>query len=281
MKSKTKKTIITPSNKIINFKFFEIIQYIDLIFMFIKRDFTVFYKQTLLGPLWYLIQPLVNTLVFTIIFGKLAEISTDGLPKFIFYMSGTILWSYFNVCVSSISSTFLSNKEIFSKVYFPRITVPISTVIFSFLQFFLQFFIFLGFYLYFFIKGSEINPNLGLIYFPLLLVFMALISIGVGLIISSITSKYRDLNLALPFLLQLGMFASPVVYPFSLIPEDYKILSALNPMTSVIELFRGMFFGITDINMFYVFISLSVAIVLFIIGLILFFKVEKNFMDTV
>lgn len=281
MKSQTKKTIITPSNKIINFKFFEIIQYIDLIFMFIKRDFTVFYKQTLLGPLWYLIQPLVNTLVFTIIFGKLAEISTDGLPKFIFYMSGTILWSYFNVCVSSISSTFLSNKEIFSKVYFPRITVPISTVIFSFLQFFLQFFIFLGFYLYFFIKGSEINPNLGLIYFPLLLVFMALISIGVGLIISSITSKYRDLNLALPFLLQLGMFASPVVYPFSLIPEDYKILSALNPMTSVIELFRGMFFGITDINMFYVFISLSVAIVLFIIGLILFFKVEKNFMDTV
>ncbi len=281
MKSKTKKIIITPSNKIINFKFFEIIQYIDLIFMFIKRDFTVFYKQTLLGPLWYLIQPLVNTLVFTIIFGKLAEISTDGLPKFIFYMSGTILWSYFNVCVSSISSTFLSNKEIFSKVYFPRITVPISTVIFSFLQFFLQFFIFLGFYLYFFIKGSEINPNLGLIYFPLLLVFMALISIGVGLIISSITSKYRDLNLALPFLLQLGMFASPVVYPFSLIPEDYKILSALNPMTSVIELFRGMFFGITDINMFYVFISLSVAIVLFIIGLILFFKVEKNFMDTV
>ena len=241
MKSKTKKTIITPSNKIINFKFFEIIQYIDLILMFIKRDFTVFYKQTLLGPLWYLIQPLVNTLVFTIIFGKLAEISTDGLPQFIFYMSGTILWSYFNVCVSNISAMFLSNKEIFSKVYFPRITVPISTVIFSFLQFFLQFFIFLGFYLYFFTKGSEINPNLSLIYFPLLLIFMALISIGVGLIISSITSKYRDLNLALPFLLQLGMFASPVVYPFSLIPEGYKILSALNPMTSVIELFEECF----------------------------------------
>ena len=165
MKNKTNKTIITPSNKIINFRFFEVIQYIDLIAMFIKRDFTVFYKQTLLGPLWYLIQPLVNTLVFTIIFGKLAEISTDGLPQFIFYMSGTILWSYFNVCVSNISSTFLSNKEIFSKVYFPRISVPISTVIFSFLQFFLQFFIFLGFYIYFFAKGAEINPSFSLIYF--------------------------------------------------------------------------------------------------------------------
>ena len=249
--------------------------------MFIKRDFTVFYKQTILGPLWYLIQPLVNTLVFTIIFGKLAEISTDGLPQFIFYMSGTILWSYFSVCVSNISSTFLANKEVFSKVYFPRITVPISTVIFSFLQFFLQFFIFIGFYLYFFTRGSEINPNLGLIYFPLLLVFMALIATGVGLIISSVTSKYRDLSLALPFLIQLGMFASPVVYPFSLIHDGYKILSALNPMTSVIELFRGMFFGITDINIFYVSISFTVAIVLFILGLILFFKVEKNFMDTV
>ena len=281
MKLKTKKTIITPSNKIINFKFFEIVKYIDLILMFIKRDFTVFYKQTILGPLWYLIQPLVNTLVFTIIFGKLAEISTDGLPQFIFYMSGTILWSYFSVCVSNISSTFLANKEVFSKVYFPRITVPISTVIFSFLQFFLQFFIFIGFYLYFFTRGSEINPNLGLIYFPLLLVFMALIATGVGLIISSVTSKYRDLSLALPFLIQLGMFASPVVYPFSLIPDGYKNLSALNPMTSVIELFRGMFFGITDINIFYVSISFTVAIVLFILGLILFFKVEKNFMDTV
>ena len=281
MKNKTNKTIITPSNKIINFRFFEVIQYIDLISMFIKRDFTVFYKQTLLGPLWYLIQPLVNTLVFTIIFGKLAEISTDGLPQFIFYMSGTILWSYFNVCVSNISSTFLSNKEIFSKVYFPRISVPISTVIFSFLQFFLQFFIFLGFYIYFFAKGAEINPSFSLIYFPLLLIFMALISIGIGLIISSITSKYRDLNLALPFLLQLGMFASPVVYPFSLIPDNYKILSALNPMTSVIELFRGMFFGVTDINMFYVSISLIIATGLFLLGLVLFFKVEKNFMDTV
>ena len=281
MTDKNKKTIITPSNKIIDFKFLEVIQYIDLISMFIKRDFTVFYKQTLLGPLWYLIQPLVNTLVFTIIFGKLAEISTDGLPQFIFYMSGTILWSYFSVCVSSIGNTFIANKEIFSKVYFPRISVPISTVVFSFLQFFLQFFIFLGFYFYFFFKGSDINPNLSLIYFPLLLIFMVTIAIGVGLIISSITSKYRDLSLALPFLLQLGMFASPVVYPFSLIPDNYKILSAINPMTSVIELFRGMFFGVTEINLFYISVSLFVTLVLFILGLILFFKVEKNFMDTV
>ena len=169
MTDKNKKTIITPSNKITDFKFLEVIQYIDLIAMFIKRDFTVFYKQTLLGPLWYLIQPLVNTLVFTIIFGKLAEISTDGLPQFIFYMSGTILWSYFSVCVSNISNTFIANKGIFSKVYFPRISVPISTVVFSFLQFFLQFFIFLGFYFYFFFKGSDINPNLSLIYFVYLL----------------------------------------------------------------------------------------------------------------
>lgn len=281
MKNKSNKIIITSKNELTSFNFFEIIKYYDLILMFIKRDFIVYYKQTLLGPAWYFIQPLVNTIVFTIIFGKLANISTDNLPQFLFYFSGTIMWGYFSSCLANISNTFIVNKGIFSKVYFPRISVPLSNLIFSFLQFFLQFFIFLGFYFYFFIKGSEINPNLNLFFFPFLLIFMAISALGVGLIFSSITAKYRDLKLALPFLLQIWMFASPVVYPFSIIPENYRIFSAMNPMTSVIELFRYMFFGTTEINIFYIMISVLMTLILLFLGIYLFFKVEKNFMDTV
>ena len=174
MKNRNNKITITPQNRFNNFNLFEVLKYRDLIFMFMKRDFIVYYKQTLLGPLWYFIQPLVNTLVFTVIFGKLANMSTDNLPQFLFYMSGTILWAYFSACVTTVSNTFLANRDIFSKVYFPRASIPLSNVIFSFLQFFLQFFFFLCFYLFFYLKGSNINPNINLLYFPLLLLFMVI-----------------------------------------------------------------------------------------------------------
>ena len=275
------KIIDSKKNKLI-FNLYEIIQYRDLIKFFIKRDFVVFYKQTILGPLWYVIQPLVNTIVFTIIFGNLAKIPTDGNPPFLFYFSGTVIWGYFAICLTSTSRTFLTNAHIFGKVYFPRLSVPISTVIFSLVQFFLQFIIFIFFYIYFFTSGVELNFDISLlILIPLILLQTSLMGLGFGLLISSLTTKYRDLNFVMDFFVQLWMFATPIVYPLSLVPDNYKILVAINPMTSVVEIFRKIFFGSSAIQIEHVLISVSVTIIIFILGVINFNRVERNFMDTI
>ena len=259
----------------------EILNYRDLIFMFVKRDFVTFYKQTILGPLWYIIQPLVNTIVFTIIFGRVAEIPTDGIPPFIFYLSGTVVWGYFSVCLTLTSNTFLANSNIFSKVFFPRLTIPVAHVIISLLQFFIQFIFFLMFLLYFKQIGSDINPNFLMLVLPLLLLQMAFLGLGVGILISALTAKYRDLTFAMTFGVQLWMFASPVVYPFSLVPEKYQMIAALNPMTSIIEIFRKAFLGASSIDTIHIITSILITFLIFLIGLILFNRVEKNFMDTV
>ena len=212
----------------------ELYRFRDLIYLFVRRDFVAFYKQTILGPFWYVIQPLVNTLVFTIIFGRLAKISTEGTPPFLFYMAGTVSWGYFATCLQTISKTFGSNSGLFGKVYFPRLTVPVSSVIIGLLQFGIQFVIFIGFFLYFMWKGAEVHPNFLIFTLPLMLLQMAVLALGFGILISSLTTKYRDLTLAMGFAVQLWMFATPIVYPLSIIPEKYRLLAALNPMTSIV-----------------------------------------------
>ncbi len=266
---------------LLNFKLIEILKYKDLIWLLVKRDFTTFYKQTILGPLWYIIQPLINAIVFTIIFGKLAKISTEGIPPFIFYMSGSICWAYFSSCINLTSKTFTDNVDIFGKVFFPRITVPISHVIISLLQFLIQFIIFLFFLTYFIYQGSDLKISLYIVLLPIIVFQMAILSLGFGLLISSLTTKYKDLSFVMSFFLQLWMFATPIVYPLSIVPEKYRIYIAMNPMTSVVEIFRYFSLGSSSISIVEITISLIVTILVLFFGLILFSKMEKNFMDTI
>ena len=231
--------------------------------------------------MWFIIQPLINTIVFTIIFGKIAKISTDTIPPFIFYMSGTIAWGYFSTCLTATSNTFVQNAIIFGKVYFPRLCVPVANVIFSLVQFFLQFGIFLCFMFYFMFNGLQINFNYSLIFLPFLILQMALLGLGFGVLISSLTTKYRDLTFVVTFGVQVWMFVTPVVYPISIVPEKYQILVALNPMTSVVELFRYMTLGVSSIQPIHIVISIFITLVVFVLGVMSFNKTEKNFMDTV
>lgn len=273
--------IIRPKSGWFDIHLGELYRYHDLIYMFVRRDFVTFYKQTILGPLWHIINPLVSTLVFTIIFGKIAKISTDGIPPFLFYMAGTVVWGYFSTCLTGTSNTFVANAGIFGKVYFPRLTVPVSKVIIGLLQFGIQFVIFLGFLIYFIWQGAEVRPNYFIFAIPLVLLQMAILGLGFGILISSLTTKYRDLTFAMGFAVQLWMYATPIVYPLSIVPEKYRILAALNPMTSIVESFRGAFLGVSSIEPAYIAISVTITILVFIAGIIMFSRVEKTFMDTV
>ena len=273
--------ILSPRTGWFNVDINELFKYRDLIFMFVKRDFVTFYKQTILGPIWYIIQPLVNTIVFTIIFGNLAKIPTDGMPPFLFYMAGNVAWSYFAVCLSGTSNTFVANAEIFGKVYFPRLVIPISQVIIALLQFAIQFTIFIIVLVYFYFQGSDINPTYLVFFLPLLLIQMAFMSLGFGILISALTSKYRDLTFVMTFAVQLWMYITPIVYPLTSVPEKYRIIFALNPMTAIVESFRGAFLGVSSIEPIHIIISITTTITVFIIGIIMFYRVEKTFMDTV
>ena len=271
--------ISSESNTFLNFN--EIFKYRDLIYLLVSRDFKVFYKQTILGPFWYILQPLLNSAVFTVIFGKIASMPTDEIPPFIFYMSGTILWSYFSTSMISVSNVFSSNKDLFSKVYFPRLVVPISNVIINYLQFFIQFIILVLFIIYFYFNGSSFTLDLKVFLIPLLLIQLSMISIGFGCLFASITYKYKDLALLLGFGMQLWMFVSPVIYPMSMISDKYIYFYILNPVSSIIENFRYILFSNSDFNLALTVLSLFFSIVIFIFGLYIFNKVEKNFMDTI
>jgi lipopolysaccharide transport system permease protein len=273
--------IIEHRSSLFDIDFNEIIRYRDLIQLFIKRDFVTFYQQTILGPLWYIIQPLFNAIVFTVIFGKVANIPTDGLPQFIFYLSGTIMWSYFSHCLSEISNTFSNNSQLFGKVYFPRITVPISISITAVFQFIVQFLIFLAFFFYFKYQGSSIDPNIYILSLPFIILHMAILSIGVGLLISALTAKYKDLAMAMSFMVQLWMYLTPIVYPLSEVPEKFRVFILINPMTAIVESFRGAFLGTSDITRTDLGISVLISMLLFTVGVIVFNKVQKTFMDTV
>ena len=273
--------ILKPKNSIFETNFKEIYNYRDLIFLIVKRDFVTFYKQTILGPLWYIIQPLVNTIVFTIIFGKLAKISTDGSTPFLFYMAGNVAWGYFAICLSSTSNIFVTNKDLFGKVYFPRLVVPIANVIISLMQFLIQFILFICFLVYFYFNGLELNIGLNIFLVPLLVLQTAFLGLGTGILISSLTSKYRDLTFAMGFAVQLWMYATPIVFPLSIVPDKYRIIAAINPMTSIVEVFKKIFLGTSAIEISHIFISILSTLIILIFGLLMFSKIEKNFMDTV
>lgn len=259
----------------------ELWRYRDLIALFIRRDFVAIYKQTILGPLWFLLQPLFSTLVFTVVFGNIAKIPTDGLPHMLFYMSGIVSWSYFSNCLTSTSNTFIANANIFGKVYFPRLAIPISVVITNLLTFVIQFSLFLAITLYFYLSGADIHPNRWILLLPLLLLQMGALGLGFGILISSGTTKYRDLTFALGFGVQLWMYATPIVYPLSQVPEKWLWLYMLNPMVAIVETFRYAFLGAGAIQPAQLAVSLAVTIVVLAIGIIMFSRVEKSFMDTV
>ncbi len=273
--------VIKPKTGWFEINLKELWHYRDLIGMFVKRDFVTYYKQTILGPLWFIIQPLFATIVFTIIFGRVAKISTDGLPPFLFYMAGNVLWGYFSASLNTTAGTFNTNASIFGKVYFPRLTVPIATVIVNFLQFFIQFTLFVGFYVYFIWKGSSVTPNYWIFGLPIMLLQMALLSFGLGILLSSLTTKYKDLKFALGFLIQLWMYGTPIVYPLSQIPDWLMPYYVLNPMVAIVESFRYAFFGASALRLSHVGISWGVTLVLLFIGVVLFSRIEKTFMDTV
>ena len=274
-------TIIKPKTGWFDINLKELLQYKELIIMFVKRDFKTLYKQTILGPLWIIINPLLTTLMYTIVFGNIAKISTDGMPQIVFYMLGTTVWTYFSTCLTKTSTTFTANATIFGKVYFPRLVTPISTVISGLINFAVQFAMFLIFAIYYYVKGAPINPNIYILITPLLLVQLAMLSLGFGVIISSLTTKYRDLAVLVTFGVQLWMYATPVVYPASQIGGKLKTLMMLNPVSPIVEAFRYAFLGSGSIPWNFLMISVCTTLVVLFIGVILFSRVEKTFMDTV
>ncbi|HRS54472.1 MAG TPA: ABC transporter permease [Bacteroidales bacterium] len=273
--------VILPHSSWFNLKLTELWHYRDLIMLFVRRDIVAVYKQTILGPLWYIIQPILTTLVFTIVFGNIARLSTDGLPPVLFYLAGVVGWQYFSNCIIKTSYTFINNAQIFGKVYFPRLTVPISIVISSLLTFTIQFLLFLIFVFYYYLKGVDIKLTSAALMLPLLVLIMALLGLGLGIIISSLTTKYRDLQFLVAFGVQLFMYATPIIWPISSIPEKWKMFLIANPMAPIIEAIRYGFLGSGSFTYCQLIYSTIFSIVIFFIGVILFNKVEKNFMDTV
>ncbi|MEQ1860969.1 MAG: ABC transporter permease [Chthoniobacteraceae bacterium] len=259
----------------------EIWQYRDLVALFVRRDFTATYKQTLLGPLWYLLQPIFTTLMLALIFGVLAKVPTDGLPRLLFFLSGVVAWNYFADCLTKTANTFTGNAGIFGKVYFPRFTVPLAIVITNMITFAVQFALFLVLLAYFYFKGAPIFPNYRVIILPLLVLQMALLGLGMGAIVSSLTTKWRDLSMLVGFGTQLWMYASSVVIPLSSIPEHLRWIFILNPMVPIIETFRFAFLGRGVVEIWQLLVSLGVTLVIFICGMSLFSRVERDFMDTV
>lgn len=256
-------------------------RYRNLMRMFVQRDFVVMYKQTALGPLWYVIQPMMSALVFAIIFGRLAKLPTDGVPPFLFYLAGTICWSYFSSCLTSTAATFTINQGLFGKVYFPRLVAPLATVIAHLVSFLVQLIMFLGFLAWFMWTGAAVRPTAYLLFLPLLLLQMAAIGMGVGFIVAAFTTRYRDLAMLLGFAISLWMYATPIVYPFSLVPDAYKLLFLLNPMTGVVEMFRLGLLGAGAFTLGQYSISLLLSAAILACGVIVFSRFEKSFIDTI
>lgn len=259
----------------------ELWRYRDLVMLFVRRDFVSIYKQTILGPLWYLIQPILTTITFTVIFGNIANLPTDGLPQFLFYLSGTVVWSYFSECLVKTSETFISNANLFGKVYFPRLAAPVSILLSKLITFGIQFLLFLGILVFFMLRGSSVRPNLWVLLTPVLILMMAGLGLGFGITISSLTTKYRDLRFLVQFGVQLLMYATPVIYPTSSIPERFRLLIYLNPMTPIVEAFRYAFLGSGTVNAGMLGYSFLFTLILILIGTVTFNRVEATFMDTV
>ena len=256
-------------------------RYRDLVGLFVRRDFVASYKQTILGPLWHIIQPLLTTLMFTVVFGRIAGLPTDSVPQFLFYMAGTTVWGYFSQCLMQTSNTFVGNAGIFGKVYFPRMVVPVSAVMSRLIAFAIQFAFFLAVYALFWVRGAPIRPNWAIALLPVLLLLMAGMGLGFGILISSMTTKYRDLQVLVGFGVQLWMYATPVIYPLSTMSEKYRWIIVANPMTAIVETFRFSFFGTGTFSWAYLGYTAGFTLVLLLAGTAVFNRVERTFMDTV
>lgn len=273
--------VIRPKSGWFDINLRELWQYRDLVWLFVKRNYSAMYKQTILGPLWFILSPLLTVIIFTIVFGNIAGISTDGIPKLLFYMSGNTLWSYFAYCLNTTATTFTNNAVLFGKVYFPRLTMPLSIVIFGLISFLIQFVMLIGFICYYTATGSMIRPNIYIMLIPILVLMVALLGLGFGIIFSSLTTKYRDLTILLSFGVQLWMYATPVVYPVSGLSATYKTAVLLNPMSSIIEAFRYALLGSGNSCARHLIYSAAVTVIILGLGIIIFSRVEKTFIDTV
>lgn len=273
--------IIEGKTSLFDLKIADIWRYRDLLGLLVKRDFISFYKQTILGPLWFFLQPLLTTITFTFVFGNLAGISSDGLPKPLFYMAGITAWNYFADCLNKTSTVFTTNASIFGKVYFPRLIMPLSIVVSNLVRFLVQMIMFvmlMGYYQY---QGASFEITTAVLLFPVLVLLMALLGLGLGMIITSLTTKYRDLQFLIQFGVTLLMYATTVIYPLSAAPEDYRIYIEMNPMTPIIETFRYGFLGQGAFSWASLGYSAAVTFAILFFGIIIFNKTEKSFIDTI
>jgi lipopolysaccharide transport system permease protein len=274
--------VVNPRSSLFDINIREIWHYRDLLMLFVKRDIVSVYKQTILGPLWFFIQPILTALMFAIVFGNVAGLSTDGKPAFLFYLAGITCWNYFAECVNQTSNTFVNNAAIFGKVYFPRLITPLSIIISSLVRFFIQFALFIGVFIYYYLNDAALQPNWLILLLPLLIVIMGLMGLAAGVIISSFTTKYRDLRFLITFGVQLMMYATPVILPLSEFTGAMQKVVQYNPMTPIVETFKAAFLGVPEsFQLSGLVYAGSFTCVCLIIAIMIFNKVEKSFMDTI
>lgn len=273
--------IIRPSSSIFDFRLKEIWKYRDLWWMFVTRDFIASYKQTILGPLWFVLQPVLTSLMYSIVFGGIAGISTDGLPKPVFYLSGITLWNYFADCLNKNSSIFVSNARLFGKIYFPRLITPLSVITSGLIKLCIQLLLFFGYWLYFKTQGAALYLQWQLAFLPVLVLLSAVLGLGFGLMVSALTTKYRDLAQLLGFGVQLAMYATPIIYPMNSVPSKFKFMVGLNPVTYIVENFRYSVTGVGYFSYYGLAYTAIFAFITFLLGLIIFKQIERNFMDSV
>ncbi len=282
MKNEHPTYYINSKQSVFSLNLHEVWEYRDLLLMLMKRDFITFYKQTILGPLWFIVQPLLTTLIYVVLFGNIAKLSTDGMPQVLFYLSGITIWNYFSESLTKTSTVFTSNAGMFGKVYFPRLIMPLSIVASALMKFAVQFGIFIVVLLYYVIfTDTTVHPNWWILLTPVLILLMAMFALGMGMIFSSMTTKYKDLTFLLAFGTQLFMYVTPVVYPISALPEQFKFLAYFNPLSSIFECFRYAYLGAGSFDLMSLMISAVVIMILLVVGTVIFNKVEKSFMDTV
>ncbi|SEG49929.1 lipopolysaccharide transport system permease protein [Halpernia humi] len=281
MNNQEESYFITSEHKVLELDFKEVWRYRDLLGLLVKRDFITFYKQTILGPLWFIIQPLLTTIIYIILFGNIAKIGTDGSPQILFYLSSITIWNYFSESLTKTSSVFTANSGMFGKVYFPRLIMPLSIVTSALMKFAVQFGVFILVFFYYFIFTKSIHPNLWVLFTPVLIFLMAVFALGLGMIFSSLTTKYKDLTFLLAFGIQLFMYLTPVVYPISALPEKYRFLVYANPLSPIFECFRYAYLGTGNFQLSSLLWSSIFIFLILILGTVIFNKVEKSFMDTV
>lgn len=273
--------VIKPKKNLLEVNFRELWDYRDLLVLFIRRDIVTKYKQTILGPLWFIIQPVLSTLMYLIVFGRIANIPTDNVPPILFYLSGIVVWTYFSVCLNTTANTFIANAGIFGKVYFPRLIVPLSIVLSNIIQFLIQFGLLLIAMAIYYFKGFSFNLSYNLLLIPFLIILLALLGLGFGIIISSLTTKYRDLANLMTFGVQLWMYATPIIYPLSVIPDRYKGIILANPISAIVIAFKNSLLGTEPVGHVYLIYSLVFTLVVLFLGIIMFNRVERSFMDIV